>query len=505
LTDPQELFRRGRDIIVFARDVLGLQLNRAQIRWFRYIQPDAPGWQWRYKRVIHVAANQIGKTLGVAILILWACIYKIGVDPSSPDWFSRPYLWIHLAPKQQQAYHALNDCRMLIKGSHPAQQKSGLKFRLPTGLVAEAKVPIGYDGLEFFNGAMAQFRTSDEKASAIQGYRADGISFDEAAFETWLITIVNTVLMMRLIASEGPLFLVSTPDGMNDYYELVQEIREKHDQPEPLVWVDSERGWVVCWSVISDNVGFGVTQSYVDEMEEGLDETTREQQLRGAFLEPAEAFFIPQERIIASMGIGNLPQALLAQKLPAEQTPKPGRKYVAFWDPSVTKDPTAVVVLDITTKVWFGVYFRHYPKPMDTTELLNQITMLHHHYNGAEDNTKMIGNSVCITGYDATSLGGRMWADMLRRLRPNRGFNFGGPDKKLKALLDLRVKLARGEVLIPTAWMQLRHEIMSYRLKDDKLKQDSVMALTGAVAVASAGVHGASRPFDVHSNAVWVS
>ena len=92
-----------------------------------------------------------------------------------------------------------------------------------------------------------------------------------------------------------------------------------------------------------------------------------------------------------------------------------------------------------------------------------------------------------------------MWADMLRNVRPSRGFNFGGPDKKLKALIDLRAVLAKGELLIPAAWQQLRHEVMSYRLKDDKLKQDSVMALTGAVAVAQGGT-GVARPFDMHGS-----
>jgi hypothetical protein len=484
---------------VFTTEILGLWLNPAQMRWFRYIQPDAPGWQWRYRRVIHVAANQIGKTLGVAILILWGCIYKIGLDPSLPEWFTKPYLWIHLAPTQPQAYHALNDIRMLMRGAHPAQQKSGLPFRLPAGLVTETKISL-HDGLEFASGAVAQFRTSDLKAAAIQGYRADAISVDEAAFETYLKVIVNETLMMRLIASEGPMFLVSTPDGMNDYYELVQEVRDRHHQPEELVWTDEERRWAVTWSVIQDNVGFGVTQGYVDAMEDSINADTKEQQLRGAFLTPSEAFFVPQDKIIAALGVGEGPLARQAQKLPMEQFPAYGHRYVIFWDPSADGgDPTAVVVLDITRIPWTGVYFKHYPRAMDTTEMLNQMVMLHNRYNNLIDPTRLREATRAVTGFDATSLGGRMWADLLRSVRPSRGFNFGGPDKKLKALIELRTRLGRGEILIPPAWQQLRHEVMSYRLKDDRLKQDSVMALTGAVAIASAGMNAGARPFDVHA------
>jgi hypothetical protein len=502
LTPTRDLLSRGWDIIVFANEILGVRLNRAQVRWLRYAATPRDGWDWEYKRVIHVAANQIGKSLGLAILLLWACTYKIGVNPADPDaWHRAPYLWIHLAPDQERAYLVLNDCLALIEGRHPAQVKSGLPFQLPKGLVVETKIASFYRGLEFpASGAVVQFRTSADKADAIKGYRAAAISFDEAAFEDYLTTIINETLMMRLIASEGPLFLVSTPNGMNDYYELVQEIRDLHDQPEDMVWLDRDRRWALCWSVIQDNVGFGVTQAYVDYMEGSINPLTREQQLRGAFLEPAEAFFVPQEPIIASMGIGDGDRAIMVRKLPAEQGPKPGHKYVIFWDPSVTKDPTAVVVLDITRKPWIGVYFKNWRTPMDTMELLNQIVMLHSHYNSAFDPTRLVEKSKATTGFDATAMGGHMWGHMLRGLKPNKPFDFGGSGKKLKALIDLRNILSQGELLIPTAWQQLRHEVMSYRLKDDKLTNDSAMALTGAVAVASAGTGvGTTRPFDMHS------
>ena len=217
---------------MFAEEILGVRLNRAQKRWLRYAAATRKGWQWVFKRTIHVAANQIGKTLGLAILILWACIYKIGIDSADPEWLQRPYLSIHLAPVQQQAYHPLNDARLLIKGAHPAQVAD---FRMPKGMVSEAKVATYYDGLEFASGAVAQFRTSEQKAAAIQGYRANFISFDEAAFEDHLNSVVNETLMMRLISTGGPLHIVSTPNGMNDYFDLVEEVRRLEDQPEEMV------------------------------------------------------------------------------------------------------------------------------------------------------------------------------------------------------------------------------------------------------------------------------
>lgn len=444
------------------------------------------GWSWPRKLVIHVAANQIGKTLGVAVAILWACIYKIGFNPADGrEWFNRPYVWFHVAPTQQQANHPLNDMRMLIKGAHPAQK---LPFRLPQGLVMDAKVAQYYDGFAFANGAEAQFRTTDDKAAALQGYRAAGISFDEAAFEDHLRSVVNETLMMRLISTGGPLLLVSTPNGMNDYFDIVEEVRAGAREPEERVWVKDDSA--VVWSVITDNVGFGITQQMVDHMEANLDPVTKEQQLRGAFLEPAEAFFTPTDRVLAAF-----------RDMPAQVAPEPGHKYIIFWDPSVSSDPTAVVVLDVTKKPWTGVYFRHYKRPMGVTELIGEIFKLHGYYNGAKDPKRVRRDSVALTGFDATSMGGVIIKQLLVSLRPQRPLNFGGPDKKIKALTNLRAALTRTdprELLLPNGWTELRQEVLNYKLKDDKLRQDSVMALTGGVHTAAHGFSGeATASFNV--------
>lgn len=425
----------------------------------------------------------------MAVLILWACLYKIGVDNENPTaWFNQPYLWFHLAPTQQQAYHALKDAQQLIRGAHAAQ---GGRCQLDLhqyGFVREAKVATYYDGLEFWNGAMCQFRTTDDKAAALQGYRASGISVDEAAFEDHLKVIVNETLMMRLISTGGPLHMVSTPNGMNDYFDFVEEIRKYGDSPEDRVWIDAEGKGAVCWSVITDNVGFGITQEQVDHMEANLDPATKEQQLRGAFLEPAEAFFVPGDRILASFQRG----------LADVEQPRPGRKYAIFWDVSVASDPTVAVVIDITQPKWRGVYFKHYPRPMGITQLLNEMTMLHTHYNSAEDPKRLLPRSRATTGYDATSLGGVMFKQMLRHLTPSRPVNFGGPAEKLKMLTAARAVMTKGDLLLPDTWTRMRQEVLSYRLKDDKLRQDCVMALAGVVNVANAGMGiGTSRAINV--------
>lgn len=499
MSDIQQRLARGRnDVGYFCEEVLGIRMNRSHRRWFRLLSVMPDGWGWKYTLMAHVAANQIGKTVGLAIIILWANTYKIGVPLGHTDeelqaWLDAPYLWFHLAPSQNQAYHVLNDIRFIIKGSHPAQEIGrrdyGLRFNYPGDMVREDTVATYYQGLYFANGAVCQFRTTEEKAKAILGYRANGISVDEAAFEGHLKAIVNEVLMMRLISTNGPLILVSTPDGINDFYEVVEMIRQGASMVEgETLWVDEKNNQGLVFSTIADNVGFGVTQEFVDRMEETLDPATKEAQLRGAFLNPAEAFFVPSDRILKGF----------TTRLPNEMTPKPGHRYVIFWDPSVSSDPTACIVLDITRKPWVGVRMVHERKPRGTDRLLIDIWQTHAYFNSATDD---IGRrSWAVTGFDATGMGGQMIRQSLKGLNPIKAINFAGSAKiKRDAFMNLKTAILQGQLLIPDSWTPVKREVLNYRLDDESIQQDLVFALAGAVLVAGQNSGVMQAPFDPSS------
>lgn len=466
---------RGRDLEFFSEEILGVRLNRAQRRWFRRIQA---GGKWTVKGSVHVAANQTGKSLGVAILILWAAIYKIGVEFEVDDpkaWLDAPFHWFHVAPTQQQAYIPLRDIELLVKGAHPAQ---GERCKLPAGLVKFEKVEQYYDGFTTPFGASVQFRTTEEKAKALQGRRAHGISFDEAAFEAHLKSVINETLLMRLISTGGPLHIVSTPNGINDYFEVVQQLKDAGREVEDQVWLTDD-GWVLVWSTIHDNAGYGVSAAEIERMERDLDPATKEQQLRGAFLEPAEAFFTPTSQILTAFRT-NLPEYV---------PPEPGRTYVIFWDPSVASDPTACYVLDVTHKPWQVVEEVWERKPLGILPLVDRIFGLHNRRAG--EGHIGFDRSTAITGYDSTSMGGAIVKQMLAGLSPQKALNFGGESrKKLDILTNLRDALNKGDLIIPDALVGLKREILNYRLKDEKLQQDRVMALAGAAWIAAKGFSG---------------
>lgn len=477
------LTQGSEELITFAEQILGVDLNRAQKRWFIAA---AKGPNWLNKIIVHVAANQIGKTLGLAILILWACHYKVGLERPKNDiegdyqrWFDTAYQWFHLAPTQQQAYLVLRDIRQLVDGTHAAQRRKSL---FPQQLVTFLKVE-DYEGLQMWNGSIVQFRTTDDRAKALQGRRAAAISYDEAAFEPHLTSVVNEVLLMRLIAFGGPLFLVSTPDGINDYYEIVMPIREQGELVADQTWVKDSSTLV--WSTVHDNIGYGLTAEGVEQMEAALDESTRDQQLRGAFLEPSEAFFVPTSSMLAAF-----------VEMPDVVGPEPGRAYVTFWDTAARTDPVVGVVLDVTTVPWRGVYFKRYLKPPPQDALLLEMRALHGLYNGAVSPDKA-RHSRALTGWDATGMGGVMLRQQLSDIRPSHALNFGGPKAKINMLTNLRAALSTHKLLLPKTWMRMQRELTGYRLDDTKIQQDCVMALAGAAELASRGFSGVQqRKFD---------
>lgn len=481
----QELLRRGEDFEVFVEEILGIRLNKAQKRIARIMRRvDPRKRQWAFKLLVVVAANQIGKTLIQACIILWGCIYKFGTpDGDKQAWLDQQYIWIHLGPVQQQAYHAYKDMRLIIRGAHPAQ---GGRNRLPPGLVTPTKIENYYDGFEFFNGAVAMFRTAEDKGEAVLGYRAAAISVDEAAFVRGLTSEVNEVLMMRLIASGGPLLLFSTPNGMNDFFDFADAIKSAGVEVEDMVWTNG--GDFLVWAIITDNLGYGIDAAEIDRMERTLNPATKEQQLRGAFLEPQEAFFVPQDKILEAF----------RHDLPDEQLPVPGHQYAIFWDPSLASDPTAVIVLDVTSDPWTGVYNRHYERPLDVTKLVGAISQLHSAYHLHQDANPFSVKSFAVTGFDATSMGGAAVRGLLAQIHPKRPVNFGGNATKVPSLTNLRDLLTSGKIIIPASWTRVRQEILNYRLKDENLKQDNVMALMGASIVAhNMTVGRQQQPFNV--------
>jgi hypothetical protein len=104
--------------------------------------------------------------------------------------------------------------------------------------------------------------------------------------------------------------------------------------------------------------------------------------------------------------------------------------------------------------------------------------------------------SFCTTVVDSTGMGGRLFQQEFSMIRPLRGTDFGGTKaKKVEMLNDLKAVIDKGQLEFPRigVWMELRKQLLGYRLEDRKLETDAVMAL--AIAVRHA-LRNPEKPVD---------
>lgn len=482
--------RKATNIFSFC-EMLGIIPNGAQGRFFKIACALDPEGGWLFRFVIHRAANQVGKTLGVAIADLFAAHNKIGIPHGDPTYlFGVKYIVLHLGPDYGTSRKMLNeDLIPLLMGRHPAQFDKATgqfrKCRYPKEAWESVKFDEGeHPGIKLWNNSELHFRTLDDSASGVSQMTVNLISVDEAALEDKLKEADDLVLRMRVVANRGPRWFIGTPDGPNDFAEMIWDIEAKGTETENRIWVDEPEKRALVWNILQDNVGYGITQEELDFQEATQDPATKEAKLRGAILFPVKAYFTPTENILRTWVPG----------LRSREIPLAGHKYVIFWDVSVESDPTVMVVIDVTRKPWRGVKYRRWAKPMPVIETIRAMEEEHSFWSDA--GVGMVHPRVT-TGYDATSMGGAMFGQLMSNIPNKRGVNFAGPKVKDQALADMRAIMSQLGVIWPEDWLTLRKEVMGYRRKDDKIRQDSVMAVAGAIYVALRGdLIYKARPFN---------
>lgn len=489
----QDLERGRTDPVWWALRFLGVKLHRDQQRWVRYAaRRAADGYSPALLTTLVSAGNRAGKTLGLAIIVAHHCFYKLGLRPPKPNdradaqrFATLPYFWYHLAPQQTIAEIVFNELVRIFSGSHPAQfdKETGeargcpLMDELGAVVMWDRKYRGEYLWIRFHpvvGGAEIHFRTTDDKAKAMLGLDAHGISLDEAAFELYLDTVRNEVLNTRRMSTGGPLHAISTPsEGVNAFSDWWEEGNpaNPYRHPKVLALRMSTRA----------NVGFGITQSNLDDMIAQMPEYLVPQNIDGEFIEAVDAYF----HAPAVEAVFDLDQA-------EELKPERGHRYVNGVDPGIASDATGSLVLDYTVRPIKGVRLSKRQGRQAIPAVVNMVRENHLLYQ--QDGAS------CTTILDSTGMGGKMFRQEFSIIRPLREYDFAGTKaKKLELLSDLKAVIDRGDIRLPKRglWAQLRRQILGYKLDDKKLDTDLVMALALAVrhAVRNSGGMEANPTF----------
>lgn len=484
-----EDLKAGReDPVFFAERFLGIIMNPGQQRWARScVERAENGWSPKFLTTVVSAGNRAGKTIAMALVIFHSAFYKLGVKPplagDSDDalrWIKEPYEWYHIGIQQETAELVFRELTMISQGIHPAQKGRKAPLFMELGQIATFNKKYRGEYLWFqFNkavgGASIHFRTTQDKAKALLGKDMNGISFDEAAFDSHLMTVYQEVLNLRRLSTGGQLHFISTPtEGINDYADLWEL-----GNPE-----NSERDsqFISFRMSTRDNIGYGLTQENFDSIVRQQVAYLVPQNIDGYFIEAREAYF-------------NAPQVekVFDDTMPDEQEPVAKRRYVQGCDPAIASDSTWAIILDFTDKKSMqGVRCRKKSGRQTVTSLVNMLRESHLLYNQG---------SHCTTIIDNTGFGGKMFAQELSIIKPLRQVDFAGTkSKKLEILSDLKTIIDKEMIKFPKSgiWLELRRQLLGYKLEDRNLETDAVMALAVAVrhAMRSAGETVAEAKFN---------
>lgn len=480
------------DIDAFAR-MLGVASHAGQRRfWDVALMRDASGIRAMFLNLMLAAGNRAGKTLGLAILLLHHATHKVGLPgpdgttESIEKWLKHPWHAYHFGVQQEVADLVWQEMTMLLDGVHPAQKGRGCPLVMFLGRKAfttDVKERGEYRWLVLapeLGGGQVHFRTTNEKAIGQLGKDMNLISYDECGFDPNLSFVVNEVLHMRRLSTAGQLILIATPS--ESFQQFADEWEKGNaDSPDRTPYHMSIR------MSTRENIGYGVGEVEFKRMVASMPKHLIAQNVDGEFIEARNAFF--DAKAVDQMFDASMPE---------ESMPEQGHSYVQGVDPALVYDATWSIVLDHTDPTAVkGVKVSRKEGKQNLPSLVVLITVTHSIFNS--------NKARCLTACDVSGMGGKVFKEALGDLHPFRGVEFGGvKSRKLKLLTDLKGYIEKGLLRFPRhgVWLELRRQLLAYRMDDSKLKTDGVMALAVAVRQlvynASLASWDESVPFDVY-------
>ena len=479
-----ELHAGRWDMQRFSEKVLGIAPHTGQQALFDLaLARLTDGFSPAYLTVCCSAGNRAGKTLGLAIIVAHQTLYKMGMpapeldDSSYKSWNSAPYDWYHFGISQEVAELLHLELRRILLGVHEAQKGAGCPLTEALGPdVADTERKergewAWFKWSELLGGGEVHFRTTGERALSTLGRDMNGWSWDEPAFDANLTFVFDEVLNLRRMSTGGQAFLIATATEGSLAYE---ELWQRGDLLAP----DRQPDYASLRMSTRQNVGYGITQSQFDRMLRTIPESLVPQNIDGYFIEARLSYFAKQS-VVKAFGWS------LPPKVPFES----GHKYAHGVDPAISYDSTWSVVLDITDpEQWIGVSAARKSGRQTAESIVGLTSDIHHEY-AAELN--------CMTAIDATGFGGKVFRSLLQSARvPVIAVEFGGrASVKQKMLGNLRTALDSGRLYLPQEgeWLQLRRQLLGYKLADRKLDTDAVMALMLAVRMATRSIYGDTR------------
>jgi len=465
LNNPQDplnkiLFALGEeDPIFFAETILGLHLNPFQKRFLIAF--------CLFPQILVVTANQVGKTVALAVAHLWYNFYKKGFI-GAPELIEKArYETLNTSPVTRQSKECFRYVEEILH-SQFSWEEGEKRF------VNDCKIGWFWEGknsnigrIDFANNSsLFCLSTGEDRGSGLAGKQFPFLSYDECVQSLHLQEELPARIFSRVAKYAGAVILVATPDELarSQQYWFHLFIQAKRAERG-----EGKSDWHLIEGIYDENIFIPEKKKkeYKARLK-SLDPIRYEQVILGKFISSPERMFTPE----MVEGIWN--------EKKDSTSPQENHQYLFCWDWGVADqgDETVGLGLDITDSENAEIVYAYSKQGGDPVELMAMASYLKLEYN---DSAVVI---------EVTDLGGTIFKKMMERLKPISYGHGNKPDAlfflQLRLRNNIRKNLTNNERMatgrIKSYYLpKLENQLSSYKLEDKKIKQDWVMSLAMAL------------------------
>jgi hypothetical protein len=487
-----QTYSRSRDVVGFARDVLGLrdiEKHVGQCEWLRN--------SWRLINILK-PANQWGKTLAESILHIYHAMYKpmlIGRVSDDVMWSGIRYETVNVGKTYEVAKGVFETILDIINGKVLMKDGRTNECGLEWAIAHIEDAPNKPPEIQWWNGSKTLIRSYDEFGSSFKRKRLAFVSVDEAGDIPELKQFLNGTLIPRVFFFRGPIHIVGTSQPAGIEYEEVAEIaKTAYEKDQGCSDYYFQTGSVY------ENPNLDV--EFLDKLAAVTDPEFKKQIIYGQYIDYGDHIYSFDE--VAQIFSEPLP---FDEASGFTEAPEQNGQYVCAVDMAATKDETSITIIrhnimhtygdGLKKELPYRVVF-HKAFKGETMPLSMQYEMVHHWFNAfkvvSPFGTKFVFDSVALGGKNAE----QAFSDL-------HGFPFPGSgasymNAKAEAIGTLKDVLGRGRKFLINeqgkqvdenkSWgmlrvspkcLALRRQIEAYKLDDKNLRQDRFMSLVMAI------------------------
>jgi len=421
-----------------------------------------------HKQFIWVTANQVGKTVAIAVFHIWMNYYKkgFGGDPEMID--KARYETLNLSPIARQSKEAFRYVEEILN-SRFSWEEEGKRY------INDCKIDFFIGKNEMVgrvdfknNSSLFCLSTSEDQGAGIAGKQFAAITYDECVQSHHLEDELGARIFSRTAKYSGWVGLIATPD---DLAKSQQYWFHLYTDAEKAMVEDSEPEWYLVKGLYDENIFIPKEkrEEYKTRLKR-LSPARYSQVIKGKFLEATDAMFSLQ--MIQGLWNGKTEPTKPVEFL-SDGTKK---EYVLIidWGVADAGDETVMVVADVTDLESVEVVHAYSKQGGDPVELMAMAGYLIMEFFN------------CPVMMDATEMGGTIFKKMMSKFKPIAYGQGNKPDALtyLKMMMQENVrrnltkdeKCATGKIksyYLP----KLERQLASYKLDDKRIKQDWVMVL----------------------------